>query len=51
MYKLILYIRGGQKEKLTDITEKHGNEDGENDLNFKEEEVVENVDTDENEVI
>eukprot|EP00986_Skeletonema_menzelii_P004801 scaffold1680_cov139-Skeletonema_menzelii.AAC.8 len=51
LYKLILYIRGGQKEKLTDSTEKHGNEDGENDLNFKEEEVVENVDTDENEVI
>lgn len=51
LYKMIVHIRRGQKEEITDITEKHGNEDGENGLNFKEEEVVENVGSDEKEVI
>eukprot|EP00984_Skeletonema_dohrnii_P003213 scaffold1065_cov114-Skeletonema_dohrnii-CCMP3373.AAC.22 len=58
LYKLILHIRGGQKEKITE----HGGKDGEssmngdmNDLKFKEEEVGEKVEADvsqdENEVI
>ncbi|KAL7444816.1 hypothetical protein ACHAXM_009450 [Skeletonema potamos] len=42
LYKLILQIRGGQKEKITEHTEEHSNADGESsDLNFKEEDINE----------
>jgi hypothetical protein len=43
LYKLILQIRGGQKEKITEHnTEEHSNANGDSsDLNFKEEDVDE----------
>ncbi len=58
LYKLVLYLRGGGKEKIAEPTKEAGTEEREtstngdiNDLNFKEEEVAESGDSIENEVI
>eukprot|EP00574_Skeletonema_japonicum_P011576 CAMPEP_0201719916 /NCGR_PEP_ID=MMETSP0593-20130828/4975_1 /ASSEMBLY_ACC=CAM_ASM_000672 /TAXON_ID=267983 /ORGANISM="Skeletonema japonicum, Strain CCMP2506" /LENGTH=472 /DNA_ID=CAMNT_0048210435 /DNA_START=27 /DNA_END=1445 /DNA_ORIENTATION=- len=57
LYKLVLHVRGGEKEKITELTKEPDNKDGErtsgdiNDLNFKEEDFVENGEPNENEVI